>query len=570
MAKLTLSDVTTSLASNSLLNSNFTLIESAMNNTVSRDGTAPNAMLASFDMGGFNILNLAAPINQTDAATKKYVDDLFTAMASGGVVSVNGKAGVVTLTAADVGAEPALGFTPENVANKAIANGYASLDANGEVAQLPAGAAAAAAGTFLRQDGAWVVSAGVQNAMLGNIADPLVQIPFRRADDETRLSGVQTFTRASTATYVDPLDGLVKTAAVDAPRFERMSDGGVGILLEGASTNHLLYSEVLDLYPWTVARATVSPNAAIAPDGVATADALIEDATASSSHYAVQTTTITGGTTHTFSIYAKAATRSWLYLEVGDNQGSQATAYYDLANGVVGTTGGANLVSTQITGLMNGWVRCEIAVTTTAAAASFYCYLRIALGDGQFMYTGDGTSGIYLWGAQLEALPFASSYIPTTIAAVTREADSLSISAAGNTLPLYDKDWTAIVDFDALGVTGDYRRVFAAKSVGTEQFTAYFNASGVMQYHGHPGAAAGSAISANTVYRCAVRIQNKTINGFLGGSSDGVSPQQASVNAQMTTFTFGRYATPIQYMYGHLRNFRIYDRALTAAEIAAA
>ena len=68
------------------------------------------------------------------------------------------------ITPNDVGAEPALGFTPENAANKAIANGYASLDANSEVVQLPIGAAAATAGAILQADGTWVLRQPVDAA----------------------------------------------------------------------------------------------------------------------------------------------------------------------------------------------------------------------------------------------------------------------------------------------------------------------------------------------------------------------------------------------------------------------
>ena len=75
MAKLTLSDLTTDrLTAISNINSNFTAIETALENTLSRDGTTPNTMSANLDLNSYFITNLPAPTAANHAATKAYVD----------------------------------------------------------------------------------------------------------------------------------------------------------------------------------------------------------------------------------------------------------------------------------------------------------------------------------------------------------------------------------------------------------------------------------------------------------------------------------------------------------------
>lgn len=80
MAKLTLSDLS-SLENQSsaiaTINANNTLIENALELTLSRDGTAPNIMVADLDMNSNQILNLPTPVATNDAVTKGYADSAY-------------------------------------------------------------------------------------------------------------------------------------------------------------------------------------------------------------------------------------------------------------------------------------------------------------------------------------------------------------------------------------------------------------------------------------------------------------------------------------------------------------
>ncbi len=233
-----------------------------------------------------------------------------------------------------------------------------------------------------------------------------------------------TFTRASSGTYVGS-DGLLKTATTNEARFDHNPTTGesLGLLVEEQRTNLLLRSEEFDTASWTLGQTSVSANVIESPTGNLTADKLIEN-TNSSTHLIQQIIAHTSGTIYTTSCFVKAAERTFISLTFGSGfTGTQANSFFDLSNGTTPTPG-ATIVS-----LGNGWFRCSFTITATASASSAVQF-RLATSTSVANYTGDGTSGIFLWGAQLEVGAFPTSYIPTTTATVTRSADVASITGA--------------------------------------------------------------------------------------------------------------------------------------------
>ena len=240
------------------------------------------------------------------------------------------------------------------------------------------------------------------------------------------LSGA-TFARTSAAYYV-AVDGTLTSVATnvarDANHILVSSTWTRALRLEGAATNLHPYSETLsDGAGWSATRASVSADAADAPNGVATADKLVEDGTASETHFIVSfgNVTVVADTPYTSTIYAKAAGRTWFQLQEG--QGVTSAAYFDLSAGVVGTVSGNGSPSASIKDAGNGWYRCQLTFTPISTIARMRCYLASA--DATSTYSGDTSSGVYFWGAQMEAGAFPTSYIATVGSAVTRAADSL-------------------------------------------------------------------------------------------------------------------------------------------------
>lgn len=188
-----------------------------------------------------------------------------------------------------------------------------------------------------------------------------------------------------------------------------------------ARTNLFLYSEEFDNAAWTKTRATISVNAAAAPDGATTADKLVEDSSASATHEVTRTATVVDATRYTLSVFAKAAERSQIRVVAID-----AAAFFNLSDGTIGATSAGSVLGTSaIEDIGGGFYRCSLSFTVNSTVAT--CLVRLADAGNQ-TYTGDGTSGIYLWGAQLEVGASASPYIKTTTAAATRAADVPTIT----------------------------------------------------------------------------------------------------------------------------------------------
>lgn len=222
------------------------------------------------------------------------------------------------------------------------------------------------------------------------------------------------FTRASTATYIE--DGILKTAAVNEPRWQ---DGN--LFLEKEQINKARRSGEFDNAVWSKTNVSVTPNVATAPDTNTSMDKII--ATSVNDRHEIRSNggaidSVLSAELHTFSVYVAASELRYFALlyTTGGSVG------FDLLTGsVVGVaTGGA---SASITFVGSGIYRCSMTFTPTGAAGAIYICLRNTAGSSVETFLGDNIRGLYLWGAQLEVGDVVSSYIPTTTAAATREAD---------------------------------------------------------------------------------------------------------------------------------------------------
>lgn len=246
---------------------------------------------------------------------------------------------------------------------------------------------------------------------------------------------IETCTRNLAAKYVGG-DGLLRTAAVNLPRVNHWADGAVLptplLLLEEERKNSILQSEDLST-TWTISGLTLGLNTEVAPDGVQSADRVIENSSPGT-HYITQTVTVTDGVDFAFSIFAKAGTSyDWISL-VQISGGNLFECYFNINTGAVGsnaTSGNGVLTRAYVEEFPNDWYRCTVVGTLGSGVTSAICRPYIANANGQRSFTGDGSSYTMLWGGQAEVwalgdVDFSSSYIRTTTATVTRGEDDMS------------------------------------------------------------------------------------------------------------------------------------------------
>lgn len=235
----------------------------------------------------------------------------------------------------------------------------------------------------------------------------------------TNGNGDFTFSRGSTATRVNE-SGLIETVAANIPRLDYTNSVCPVLLLEPSSTNLLLRSEELNT-TWTKNRVTILSDQIIAPDGELTADKVVETVD-NNSHSISQIISITPSD-YTQCIFAKKGERDILQIAFGGKFSATDFANFDLTNGVISLQVG--LIDAKIIDYGNGWYLCTATVNSivTDVEAVYFQVQNSSTATRFEAYTGDITKGLYLWGADMEALSYSTSYIPTTSGTVTRSAD---------------------------------------------------------------------------------------------------------------------------------------------------
>lgn len=368
---------------------------------------------------------------------------------------------------------------------------------------------------------------------------------------------------------------VLLTAQSGVPRFDHnpTTDESLGLLIEESRTNLVTYSEQFDNAAWTKTRSSITANAIAAPDGTITADTLVEDTTANNTHYLSRSAiSVTSGTAYTISAYFKKAqrTQSALRFYPDNSAFSTGTAIFDLDTGTVVS---ATAVTATIQNVGNGWYRCSATATATATANALLGW-HIANGN-TVTYTGDGYSGIYIWGAQLEAGAFATSYIQTVAATVTRAADAASMTGANFSSWYNAGEGTLFTEAKTLSV-GSASRVICEISNGTTSNRSQqtVNSSGSLVWFVNSGGVTSAnsitsgSTSSNTNFKIASAYK---VNDFatVGNAQAAATSTSGNTALDQNNLRIGARFDDTLRINGTIKKFAYYPIRCTNAQLQA-
>lgn len=360
-----------------------------------------------------------------------------------------------------------------------------------------------------------------------------------------------TFTRPSAATRINAA-GQIESVAAGVPRlgFDPVTLQPRGLLIEGQRTNLLLRSAEFDNASWgksgagTGSAPVVTPNVAVAPDGTMSVDRVdfnrgAGNALADRSTLVLSSITVVSATSYVGSFWVAAATPSDVgkqigFRHVGNNQYQVITLTAELQR-----------VSTVETSATTGAI-FEISSRGTV--------------------TTSNQVSILIWGAQLEAGAFASSYIPTQASQVTRTADSATITGANFTDWYRQDEGTLLVDFRFNGIIQD--RSAAALFASVQEyitvnllpaFASNIQSRGISQHN------ASFSFVPNASQRVAIAYRTNDSAASFNGSTP-ITDTQVELPIGINRLSIGSIGQS-SILTGHIRRIRYWPQRLSNAQL---
>jgi hypothetical protein len=376
-----------------------------------------------------------------------------------------------------------------------------------------------------------------------------------------------TFVRGSNATYVDS-SGLIQTASSNVARFTHntVTLRSLGLLIEESRTNLITYSEAINNAAWTHVGGSHTANQTTAPSGEVTADLFTENSAASTQHRLYQIPVVATGTTYTASVFVKRASGSRQFALTLTTTTSVARVYFNLDTGTVGTVVAG---SGTITAYPNDWYRCTATGVSDGLLGTVFLQLCNGTTSGSETYTGDGTSGLYIWGAQLEAGAFPTSYITTAGATATRAADLPSITGSNFTSWFNANKGTFRAEVLLVGrtLTGltSVPRIVGGNSAAA--FLALSAPSGTVFTQDTSGNAntvsgLGSVNAITAAMKYSSGVSTVAGNGLIGNSATFLS-------TAITSLTLGNDNGATQFLNGTIGRITYYSHAFNQTQLLA-
>jgi hypothetical protein len=400
-----------------------------------------------------------------------------------------------------------------------------------------------------------------------------------RLNESTNVVGLPpdfTVSRNTTATRVNS-SGLIESVASGVPRIDWLGQSCPALLVEASGQNLALQSAGFQVSgnwaPTNISVSTGTTAAFTAPDGSTDADLLT--ATANGSARIIQSFSFVSGTTYTYSAFAKAGSGFFGLTMENGGVASGAAVIWNLNTGAVAVSGtqgtGYALQSQGIENYGNGWYRCRMTVLMSVSVTG---NIRANTADGTMSSTViQSASGntAYVWGAQVEVGSVATTYIPTTAAAVSRAADVISASGAlvsgligqteGTIYAEVDVRSSSAGSFISIDVGDGSNFIIIAKSSNFTILVQLRRANGSVV-----AIITSSAVSIG-VHKIALAYTNGNYVLYIDGNSGGISSD--STNYPASTLTRCSLANTSYGIFNdRIRAAALYTTRLTDAQLA--
>ncbi len=382
--------------------------------------------------------------------------------------------------------------------------------------------------------------------------------------------GAQLSDSASLDPYVYNPAAAAASAAYYGPRFDYdpVTLAAKGLLIEEQRTNLFTYSEQFDNAAWAKGvgyNSAITANSTIAPDGTVSADTLVADNSGGTGTVILaRSTGVTSGTSYTLTFFAKAATLSWIQLYLlGYTSPANGGAFFNLSGaGSVGTVSSG--FTAAITPASNGWYRCSLSFTAGSTVTGEMRVL-LANANNDTSVARNGTSSVYVYGAQLEAGSFATSYIPTVASQVTRSADVALMQGANFSSWYNQNEGTFTTQSDQYSITSPNNQWIFAATDGTSNnyigsltnpssYRALVVAGGATQ-----ASIINGTVSTNTPFKSALAYKTNDFAATSGGAAVGTDTS-GSVPA-LSALSIGAINSA-NYLNGHIRSIGYYNTRL--------
>ena len=378
-------------------------------------------------------------------------------------------------------------------------------------------------------------------------------------------------TSESTQLSIDNVS-VVEVNRDNLARIDYLDDAAGVLLTEPQSTNLVTNSN--DFSNASLDNAIITSNLLTSPSGLTNTNKVIASV-ANSTHSIFLIPSVSSSTKYTFSLYAKSDEYERLYIRQGTGTLPSAAVYELNGNGSVLETYGSPQ-DTSITNVGNGWYRITLTNTTSASGANFAPNIMGIPNSGytatasSVTFLGDGTSGVYIWGAQLEEGSYATSYIPTVGVAATRLADV--VNNAGDVNNFNSEEGVLFAEISALannstkkgisisdGTTAN--RIILRYDDASNRIKCIVISSGVIQANMNT-----AAYDILDNLKIAVKFKENDFALWVNGL-EVVTDTSGNTFPTGTLSELNLDSTTLEPFYGKTKNIQVFDEALSDAEL---